>query len=88
MILNFRINRPGQKTVDLDQTAPQGPHCLPFRQRLFDSLHFGEVILYKFKNKFSGVRIFEPTHEIMALIALRKLNFQTRMRSSPLALHV
>ena len=26
---------------------------------------------------------FEPTHEIMALIALRKLNLQTRMRSNP-----
>ena len=31
---------------------------------------------------------YEPTHEIMALIALRKLNFQTRMRSNPLRLHV
>ena len=30
----------------------------------------------------------EPTHEIMALIALRKLNLQTRMRSNPLPLHV
>ena len=27
-------------------------------------------------------------HEIMALIALRKLNLQTRMRSNPLGLHV
>ena len=32
--------------------------------------------------------LFEPTHEIMALIALRKLNLQTRMRSNPLWLHV
>ena len=31
---------------------------------------------------------FEPTHEIMALIALRKLNLQTRMRINPLGLHV
>ena len=31
---------------------------------------------------------FEPTHEIMALIALRKLNLQTRMRSNPLGLDV
>ena len=30
----------------------------------------------------------EPTHEIMALITLLKLNLQTRMRSNPLALHV
>ena len=30
----------------------------------------------------------EPTHEIMALIALRKRNRQTRMRSNPLALYV
>ena len=28
----------------------------------------------------------EPTHEIMALITLLKLNLQTRMRSNPLAL--
>ena len=34
------------------------------------------------------VQINEPTHEIMALIALRKLNLQTRMRSNPLGLHV
>ena len=32
--------------------------------------------------------LFEPIHEIMALIALRKLNLQTRMRSNPLELHV
>ena len=31
---------------------------------------------------------FEPTHEIMALIALRKLNLQTHMCSNPLGLHV
>ena len=31
---------------------------------------------------------YEPTHEIMALIALRKLNLQMRMRSNPLGLHV
>ena len=31
---------------------------------------------------------YEPTHDIMALIALRKLNLQTRMRSNPLELHV
>ena len=31
--------------------------------------------------------INEPTHEIMALIALCKLNIQTRMRSNPLGLH-
>ena len=30
----------------------------------------------------------EPTHEIMALIALRKLNLQTRMCSNPLGLDV
>ena len=30
----------------------------------------------------------EPAHEIMALIDLRKLNLQTRMRSNPLGLHV
>ena len=28
----------------------------------------------------------EPAHEIMALIALRKLSLQTRMRSNPLGL--
>ena len=33
-------------------------------------------------------RAFGPTHEIMALIALCKLNLQTRMRSNPLGLHV
>ena len=32
--------------------------------------------------------INEPTHEIMALIALRKLNLETRMRSNPLGLYV
>ena len=32
--------------------------------------------------------IVEPTHEIMALIALRKLNLKTRMRSHPMGLHV
>ena len=32
--------------------------------------------------------IHEPTHKIMALIALRKLNLQTRMRSHPMGLHV
>ena len=32
--------------------------------------------------------INEPTHEIMALIALRKLNLYTRMRSHPMGLHV
>ena len=32
--------------------------------------------------------LYEPTHEIMALIALRKLNLQTCMSSNPLALHV
>ena len=31
---------------------------------------------------------YEPPHEIMAFIALRKLNLQTRMRSNPQALHV
>ena len=36
----------------------------------------------------STVFKIEPTHEIMALIALRKLNRQTRMRSNPLGLHV
>ena len=39
--------------------------------------------------KLTGqIFIFEPTHEIMALIALRKLNLQTRMRSNPRGLHV
>ena len=33
-------------------------------------------------------RIFELTHEIMALIALLKLNLQTCMRSHPMRLHV
>ena len=32
--------------------------------------------------------LFEPPHEIMALIALRKLSLQTLMRSSPLELRV
>ena len=42
------------------------------------------------KELFSlGIALYiEPTHEIMALIALRKLNLQTCMRSNPLALHV
>ena len=31
---------------------------------------------------------FEPAHEIVALIALRKLNLQTRMPSHPMGLHV
>ena len=31
---------------------------------------------------------FEPTHEIMALIALRKLNLQTYMRRIPMGLYV
>ena len=30
----------------------------------------------------------EPTHEIMALVALSELNLQTRMRSNSLWLHV
>ena len=33
-------------------------------------------------------RLNEPTHEIMAVIAFRKLNLQTRMHSNPLGLHV
>ena len=33
-------------------------------------------------------KTYEPTHEIMAHIAVRKLNLQTRMRSNPLWLHV
>ena len=37
---------------------------------------------------FSETNKYEPTHEIMALIALRKLNLQIRMRSNPLGLHV
>ena len=32
--------------------------------------------------------INEPTHEVMVLVALRKLNLQTRMHSDPLRLHV
>ena len=36
---------------------------------------------------YTDMIINEPTHEIMALIALRKLNLQTRMRSNPLGLH-
>ena len=32
--------------------------------------------------------ITEPTHEIMVLIALRKFNLQTRMRSNPLGLYI
>ena len=32
--------------------------------------------------------VFEPAHEIMALIALRKLNLQTGMCSHPVGLHV
>ena len=30
----------------------------------------------------------QPAHEVMALIALHKLNLQTRMRSNPMGLHV
>ena len=43
---------------------------------------------------FMGIKLhkkkkqYEPTHEIMELITLRKLNLQTRMRSNLLALHV
>ena len=40
------------------------------------------------EGKISVQTLFEPTHEIMALIALRKLSLQTRMRSNPLGLHV
>ena len=36
----------------------------------------------------TGTRKYEQTREIMALIALRKLNLQTHMRSNPLWLHV
>ena len=35
-----------------------------------------------------GGGTYEPTHEIMALIAFRKLNLQTPMHSNPLGLHV
>ena len=31
---------------------------------------------------------FELTHEVMALIALRKFNLQTRMRNNPLGQHI
>ena len=34
------------------------------------------------------IMLYEPTHEIMALIARRNLNLQTRMRSHPLGLHI
>ena len=34
------------------------------------------------------IMLYEPTREIMALIARRKLNLQTRMRSHPLGLHI
>ena len=40
------------------------------------------------RRKSCHKKYFEPNHEIMALIALRKLDLQTRMRSNPLGLHV
>ena len=48
------------------------------------------VAYYQFhsKSKENNIFKFEPTHEIMALIALRKLNLQTRMRRNSLWLHV
>ena len=51
-----------------------------------------EVVYFPPQDHPNGTKLqvgeIEPTHEIMALIALRKLNLQTRMRSNPLGLHV
>ena len=46
----------------------------------------GECILQK--SETHGGNWLEPTHEIMALIALHKHNLQTCMRSNTLGLHV
>ena len=39
-------------------------------------------------NNHMPVLINEPTHEILAFLALRKLNLQTHIRSHPMGLHV
>ena len=50
------------------------------------------VFLYFFPSIYKAVQTivssYEPTHKILVLITLRKLNFQTRMRNNPLVLHV
>ena len=35
-------------SVDPDQTAPQGPHCLPFQLHRLDTLLYGKATLFKF----------------------------------------
>ena len=46
------------------------------------------VCLFTLLSKSYSKRPNERAHEIIALIALHKLNIQTRMRSNPLELHV
>ena len=61
---------------------------------LFHRLEMTEILLKgrKTLTHLTGVKLDtvlnEPAHEIMARIALRKLNLQTRMRSHPVGLHV
>ena len=53
------------------------------------AVNSGGTVVGKVVNSFvSRLLSFQPTHEIMALIALRKLSLQTRMRSKPLGLHI
>ena len=57
-------------------------------------LPFKSVVLIKqlpqwfLSTVYGREKAFVPTHEILVLIARRKLNLQTRMRSNPLGLHV
>ena len=57
---------------------------------IFSAVNLSNVLSFTFENGIPGISctLFEPTHEIMALIALRKLSLQTRMCRNPLGLHV
>ena len=49
---------------------------------------FADLLQYIYCHRNPGLYQYELTYEIMAPIALRKLNLQTCMRGNPLRLHV
>ena len=76
----------------VSKTCMVKPYCSNFRTiAAIFGVRFLKTMLCDNKLSYYALRVFtvnEPTHGILALIALRKLNLQTRMRSNPLGRHV
>ena len=81
----FTVSRPALSNPSL---APPLPRLVIFFPTFSNKIHFEKTAIRCNINFLFLQSIYEPTHEIMALIVLRKLNLQTRMRSNPLGTHV